>query len=81
MTARVSCQPANQISVLCHVTNYQPITYQRHVEEDARGGGEDPGSDLGDLSQEEAGHHPDVGEDRGEEVVEDRLLHRHSCFE
>ena len=68
-----TCQ--SEVSITCHVSNKQPITYQRHVEEDARGGGEDPGGEVSDLSEEEARHHDDVGEEGREEVVEDCLSH------
>ena len=49
--------------------------HQGHVEEYASCGGEHPGGEGVEGTQEEADDHADTGQDRGEDVVE-HSLHR-----
>ena len=51
--------------------------HQGYVQEDSRRGAEYPGCDVTEASQHESCGHPYEGEDGGEDVVEDRLPHRH----
>ena len=55
--------------------------HQRNVEEDAGRGAEYPGRDVTEAAQQQSCGHPYEGEDGGEDVVEDRLSHRHPCLQ
>lgn len=56
--------------------------HQGHVEEHACRDGEDPeGNVVGVLADRGADEHPNVSHHGGEQVVHDRLLYSHACFQ
>ena len=52
-----------------------------HIKKDAGGGGKHPGGEVVQVAQGQSGQHAHEGKDRGEDIVEDRLLDCHARLE